>query len=724
MAKTTTEKISELMKRPEHIRNIGIAAHIDHGKTTLTDNLLAGAGMISDELAGKQLFTDFDSQEQERGITIFSANVSMVHHFDDGDYLINLIDTPGHVDFGGDVTRAMRAVDGAIILVDAVESVMPQTETVIRQALHERVKPVLFINKVDRLIRELKLSPEQMQERFIKIITQVNKLIQKYAEKEFADKWLVRVEDGSVAFGTAYRKWAISFPYMKKENISFKDIIDYCTQEKDDELAKRAPLHRIVLNMVIKHLPNASDSQKYRIPKIWHGDPGSDIGMDMLTMNPNGALSMIVTKVTPDPHAGLVATARVFSGTVKKGHEVRLVGQHKTARIQQVSVYKGPQRIQMDEIPAGNIIGIVGLPDAFSGETLCDAEREIQPFETIKHIFEPVVTKSVECNDPKNLPKLISFLKQVGREDPTITVNINEETGEYLVSGLGELHIDAKIERPLKEKGIEVTTSSPIVIYRETVRASSPEIEGKSSNKHNRFYITAEPLEQEIYQALVDDKVIQENVKKNLKEIVSQITQYGMSRDEAKNIYEIHNKNIFLDATKGIQYLNETIELVIDAFKRVMDQGPMAGEPCSSIKIKLVDAKLHEDAIHRGPAQVLPAVSDAIKEAIFKAKPTLLEPVQIIRVDTPEETMGEAMNIVQNRRGQVLDIKTELGASIIQAKIPVAEMFGFEAVLKSATGGKGFYSLIDVKFEKIPEDLKMQTITKIRQRKGMPELQA
>lgn len=721
MAKDKTGMIKDLMRKPENIRNIGIAAHIDHGKTTLTDSLVADAGMISEELAGKQLFTDFDEQEQERGITIYSANVSMVHEYDNDTYLINLIDTPGHVDFGGDVTRAMRAVDGAVIVACAVEGVMPQTETVIRQALHERVKPVLFINKVDRLIRELKLTPEQMQERFINIINQVNKLIQKYAEKEFAKQWLVGVDDGSVAFGSAYRKWAISLPYMKKNNITFKDIIDYCSDEKDDELSKKAPLHRIVLNMVIRHLPNAKESQKYRIPKIWHGDPESDVGKAMINLDADGPLSLIVIKVVPDPHAGIVATGRIFSGTLKRGQEVRLIGQQQTTRIQQVSVYKGPQRVQMEEITAGNIVGIVGLADAFSGETVCDGDREIEPFEAIKHMFEPVVTKSIEAKDPKDLPKMINFLKQRNREDPTIDIKINEETGEYLISGLGELHLDAKIERPLRERGIEIETSTPIVIYHETVREESPEIEGKSSNKHNKFYLYVEPLEKGVYDALVEGKISEENVKKNIKENIPKLVDAGMTRDEAKKVHEIHNKCVLVDGSKGVQYLNETMELVIDAFLRVVDQGPLAHEPCSAIKVVLTDAKLHEDAIHRGPSQVLPAVSDAIKESMFKAKPTLLEPIQIIRIDVPEELMGNAMNQVQTRRGQVLDIKSELGVSVIKAKMPVAEMFGFEATLKSATGGKGFYSLIDVIFERIPEDLKLPTIQRIRERKGMPK---
>ncbi len=713
------DRVKDLMRKPERIRNICIAAHIDHGKTTLSDSLLAGAGMLSEELAGRQLALDFDKQEQERGITIYSANVSMVHNYKGEDYLINLIDTPGHVDFGADVTRAMRAVDGAIVLCCAVEGVMPQTETVLRQALRERVKPILFINKVDRLIKELKLSPEKMQERFVEIITEVNELIQKYAEKEFADKWLVNVQNGTVSFGSAYKKWAISIPFMKETGITFKDIIELTNADKEDELSKKAPLHKVVLDMIIKHLPNPLEAQRYRIPKLWDGDLESEVGKDMLSCNPKGKLVAIVTKVIPDPHAGIVSTVRIFSGTIKPGQEVHLIGQHKNERVQQVSIYKGPARISMPEVVAGNICGIVGLSSAFSGETLCDPEHIIPPFESIKHIFEPVVTKSIEPKNVSDLQKVINFLKQVSREDPSLIVNINQETGEYLVSGLGELHIDAKIERPLKERGIEIVTSKPIVVYRETIEGVTPSpVEGKSPNKHNKFYIIVEPLEEEVYKAIIEGKIPEGKVR-NPKQLAEVFGEAGLDREEAKKILDVYRGNLLINATVGVIYLHETYDYLREAFRQAMDQGPLAREPCSKVKVKIVDAVLHEDAIHRGPAQVIPAVRQAIREAMLSSKPRILEPVQIIRIDVPEELMNNAISEVTNRRGQILSIESERGASIIKAKLPVAEMFGFEASLKSATGGKGFYSLIDVIFEKLPTTLQDKVISEIKKRKGI-----
>jgi len=257
--------VQKLMWIPERIRNIGIVAHVDHGKTTLTDSLVAASGIISFELAGEQLFTDFLEIEQQRGITIQTSAVSLAHNLDGEEYIINLLDTPGHVDFSGDVTRALRAIDGVIVVVDAVEGVMVQTETVLRQALRERARPVLFINKVDRLIDEIRLTPDEMQMRFIKIISKFNQLIKRFAPKDMADKWQVNVENGSVAFGSAKEKWALSIPQMKKKNITFKDIINAYKTGAQSELAKKSPIYEVILDMVVRHLPNPKQAQADRV---------------------------------------------------------------------------------------------------------------------------------------------------------------------------------------------------------------------------------------------------------------------------------------------------------------------------------------------------------------------------------------------------------------------------------------------------------------------------
>ncbi|UCD03261.1 MAG: elongation factor EF-2 [Candidatus Aenigmatarchaeota archaeon] len=716
-----TEVVKELMVKPEQIRNIGIVAHIDHGKTTLTDNLLAGAGMMSEELAGKQLAMDFVAQEQERGITIYSANVSMVHTVGGKDYLINLIDTPGHVDFGGDVTRAMRAVDGVIVVADAVEGCMPQTETVLRQALKERVRPLLFINKVDRMIKELKLTPQQMEERFKSIITEVNVLIQKYAEKEYGSKYTVNVMDGSVAFGSALRNWAISVPKMRETGISFKDIIDMTESGQEKGLAKKTPLHAVVLEMVIKHLPDPLQAQNYRVEKIWPGEHDSPIAQSMKKCDPNGHLAGIVTKIYPDPHAGYVATVRIMSGKIRSGQELSLIGSKKHEKIQQVSIYKGAQRITMDEVVAGNIVGIVGLKSAFSGETLAEADYAIPAFESIKHIFEPVVTKAVEPKQPKQLAKLIEFLRKTSREDPTMKVQINEDTGEYLVSGLGELHIDAKIERPLKDAEIDVSVSPPIVIYKESVKQHTGEpVEGKSPNRHNRFYMVAEPLEEKVLRAMTLGEIPSDiEIKKKDLELIDKLVDLGMERDEIKKIKLIHNRNIFIDNTHGVTAILEVMEMLKQSFVEAMNEGPLAREPCTGIKVKIVDAKLHEDAIHRGPAQVIPAVRRATRQAMIDGKAFILEPKQVIRIDVPSEQLSGAMKEVQNRRGQILEMNEERGATVIKAKLPVAEMFGFNSALKSGTGGQGFFWLIDVVYEPLIKELSQKVINHIRQRKGI-----
>jgi len=722
MAKMS-ERVLKISANPKNIRNIAICAHIDHGKTTFSDNLLAGAGMMSEHLAGEARVLDFHGDESERGITIDSAAVSMVHETKGDEFLINLIDTPGHVDFGGDVTRAMRAVDGAIVLSCASEGIMPQTITVLRQALKERVKPVLFINKVDRLIKELKLSPEAMQERFMSIITGVNKKIKEIAEEEYGEKWQTNVVEGSVAFGSAFHNWALSIPYMKEKGITFKDIIDAYNSGNDEDwkaLAKRAPLHEVVLDMVIDHLPTPIEAQKYRVPKIWRGDLESSFGKDLVSCNPEGKLAFVITKIVVDPQAGEISAGRIFSGMMKKGLEVYANIQKQKARVQQVFIYNGPKRDLVDSVPAGNIIGISGVK-AFPGETITEDPEE--PFEAISHIFDPVITKSIKPENPGDLPKMIDVLRQVSKEDPSVKIEINEDTGECLMSGMGELHLEIIENRIKDEKNLKVKTDPPIVTYRETVTGVSPQAEGKSPNKHNKLYFVVEPLDDQMYNAIRKNEVPEGRVKKKDSSFWGSLEKAGMESKITRKVRDIFEGNLFIDGTRGIVQIGEIMEMVLDMFEDVMKRGPLAKDPCTKVKVTLMDAKLHEDAIHRGPAQMYPAVRDGIRTAFMEAKPLLLEPMQILQIDTPTDYTGEISKLIQNKRGQLLDMDAQGVNTIVKAKMPVAELMGWSSDLRSATGGLGSSSIIDQEFEVLPHELQEKVRKQIIERKGLNSAQ-
>ncbi|MCA9478367.1 MAG: elongation factor EF-2, partial [Nanoarchaeota archaeon] len=596
------DKVMAVMNKPEFIRNIAICAHIDHGKTTLSDNLLAGAGMMSEELAGKAVALDFHADEAERGITIDSAAVSMVHSVKGQDHLINLIDTPGHVDFGGDVTRAMRAVDGAVVVCCAVEGIMPQTETVLRQALRERVKPILFINKTDRLIKELQLTPEAMMERFTKTITNVNRLIREIAEEEYGNKWQVNVQDGSVCFGSAFHNWALSIPFMQEKGVSFKQIIDAYNEggEGYKKLGKLAPLHECLLGSSVKHHPNPLQAAEYRIPKFWHGDLESPVGKSLTKGDPTGEVMFVVTKVVVDPQAGEICMGRLYSGTMKKGIGVHLHKANVDLRTQQIYIYNGAKKEIVDNVPAGNIIGVGGLKGAFPGETV-SMDKEVQPFENLSHIFDPVITKAIEAKKPSDLPKLVDVLIQVSKEDPSVNITLNQETGEHLMSGMGELHLEIIENRIRTEKGVEVTTSPPVVVYRETVTGRNAEAaEGKSPNKHNRLYFYIEPLEQEIQDKIKSGDIPSGRVKKKDLDFRQKFMDCGWDTKVAEKVKDVFEGNVFVDGTRGVIQINEIMEMCLDMFEDVMKAGGLAQEPCFGVKVTLDDVKLHEDAINRG----------------------------------------------------------------------------------------------------------------------------
>ena len=720
----TTEQILKLMKNIEQVRNIGTLAHVDHGKTTLSDSLLMAAGMISPKVAGKALALDYVPIEQMRQMTVKAANVSLYHEWNGKPYVINLVDTPGHVDFTGHVTRSLRVMDGAIVVVDAVEGVMTQTETVVRQGLEERVRPLLYINKIDRLIRELRLSPSEIQQRLMEIIRDFNGLIDMYAEPQFRNAWKVNPAKGQVAFGSALHKWGVTIPIAQREGLKFSDIIDAYNRgsEAVEELAKEFPLYAAILDMVVEHIPNPQEAQKYRIPKLWPGDLNSEIGKAMINCDPNGPLVICVSKIVIDPHAGLVATGRVFSGTVHNGDEVYLLMARSSGRVQQVGLYMGPYREVANEISAGNIVALLGLDRARAGETVVDIKfKDIMvPFERLKYISEPVVTIAIEPKRSSDLPKLVETLRKMAIEDPTLQVKINEETGEYLISGMGTLHLEIALwDLQRRTGGIPIETSPPIVVYRESIKGLAGPVEGKSPNKHNRVYISVEPLDEKTLELLSEGKVYEDQDWRTRAKILR--TEAGWSADEARGIWAIdEHLNILVDVTKGVQYLRDIKDTIIAGFRWAMEAGPLCQEPIRGIKVKLVDAMVHEDPAHRGPAQIMPATKDAIFAAFLMANPILLEPLLKIEAKVPQEFLSGLLRVLSSKRGRISSVEQHGMLMIVRGEIPVSETFDLADQIRSATQGRCFWSTEFSRWAPVPTQLAMEVIKQIRKRKGLP----
>jgi len=396
--------------------------------------------------------------------------------------------------------------------------------------------------------------------------------------------------------------------------------------------------------------------------------------------------------------------------------KLELVNSVKQNTVQQVGLYMGAERINVPSVTAGNIVAVTGLRDAYAGETVC--EERIEPFEAMKHFSEPVITKSIEARNTSDLPKLVEVLRQVAKEDPMIRIDINEETGEHLISGMGELHLEVIEDRIRKEKKLGVETSPPIIVYRESVTKTSPEVEGKSPNRHNRFYIIVEPLEDAVYNAMAEGELNEKDVKRS-KEFSKKLEALGMSKDEVKKVWSIYNKNLFLDCTKGVQYLNETKELLVQGFKEAMDKGALAQEKVTKVKVKLMDAKLHEDAVHRGPSQTLPAIRRPIYAAMLLAGPVILEPMQNVFITVPSEQLGAVTKDLQGRRGQISSMEQEDDNIVIGGKAPLADMFGFAGDIRSATQGKALWSTEYAGYERVPFDLQPKVMRKIRERKGL-----
>ena len=714
----STQDILRIIGNQEQIRNFGVIAHVDHGKTTMSDSLLAASGIISPSVAGQALALDSMKLEQNRQMTIRGANVTLFYESEGKEYVINMIDTPGHIDFTGRVTRALRAIDGVVVVSDSVEGIMTQTETVTRQALEERVRPVLYINKIDRLVKELRLDPPAMQKWLSNIIAEFNKLVDIYAEPELKEKWKVSIQGNSVAFGSAKDRWGFNFKMAQKKGISFKDVYDAYTSEAPDmvkSLAERSPLHEAVLGMVVQHHPPPHIAQRYRIPKIWPGNLESDIGKALLACDVQGPSIMMVTTINVDPQAGRVATGRLFSGTVKDGDEIHLVDAKRQGKVQSVNIYMGNTREVVSMLPAGNIPALLGLDYAVAGETISTI-KNIPAFESIKYVSEPVVTIAVEPKHPKDLPKLVEALRRLTVEDPNLIVKINEETGETLMSGMGVLHLEIATSL-LQEAGLNITTTQPLINYRETIRAKAGPIMSKSPNKHNKIFMRVEPLSSEIID-MIKNGQINENMDK--KEIAKSLREKGWSADEARSVAAIDvSGNMLLDETKGVQFIQESMDSIKSGFDDVIHSGPIAHESVRGVKFILHHFVPHEDPAHRGLAQLMPASRRSMLGSMLIADPVLLEPILGIEIKCPQEQIGTVSGILSGKRGKLLNVEQKGVISIILGEVPASETFDLSEVMRGGTAGKAMWSTYFKTWQSVPQSIFRNLITDIRKRKGL-----
>jgi elongation factor 2 len=718
------EEIVKLMNDPVHIRNTSIIAHVDHGKTTLSDSLLAEAGIISEQTAGQKLFLDSWELEQKRQMTVFASNISLAHTYKGEDYLINLIDTPGHIDFSGAVTRSLRAVDGALVVVDAVEGPMTQTETVLMQALRERVRPLLYINKVDRLIKEIKLTPQEIQNKFAKILARVNALIEKYAPPEHKKDWQVKVEDDRVAFGSALHKWGLNLTHMKAKGITFQNIIDAYAGEfeeiakKVDVLSKKAPLAEPILDMFCQHLPNPLEAQPFRQSQIWPGDPNSPVGTGMAKVDPNGPLLMCITTIEVDPQAGVIAIGRVFSGTVEKGKPLRLITARQSGQVQQVYMSMATDRVIIDKVPAGNIAAIGGVAGMRVGETVAEPDVETQPFEGLRYVSDPVVTVAIAPADVKDLPLFDKVIHKLTLEDPNLRFTMNKESGEYLLSGMGELHLEITAYR-MQENRLKVKTSKPIVIYRETIShdyKGSP-IMGKSPNKHSKLWVTLQKLSEEEIDAIRTGKIGEMQTRderaKNLR------TLFGWETDDARSVIAVEENNLLVNRIKGRQYVEEVLDHVKSGFREAVHSCVLAKEPAYGLRVNLEDITVHEDPVHRGPAQILPMTWRPIWACFLLSDPKLLEPILSFECKVPQAFVSSVLSLVQKRRGRVLDMPTEDDMMIVKAEMPVSESFGIADELRSSTQGRAFWATQFSRWAPVPENMLLDIISQIRKRRNL-----
>lgn len=832
MVKYTAEDIQKLMTtRPQNIRNLAVIAHVDHGKSTLTDSLLAGAGLIKYEDTGKRV-TDNLPDEKAQGITIKSTGVSMLFSLPadvdssstssgtspEEDYLINLIDSPGHVDFSSEVTAALRLTDGALVVVDCVEGVCVQTETVLRSALAEKIRPVLAVNKLDRAFTELQLTNEEIFTTLQQVIQSTQSVLATYSYGE-TDAFLeLDPVKGNVAFSAGFQGWAFTIPqfakfYSKKSKLSPKDlavklwgdhffnldtkkwstnpkdgvrgfchfilepirkIFNYCLNGDLDKLKgtiqnlslaitpaelerpgkellkitmqRWLPAHVALVDMMVSKLPSPLEAQKYRVETLYTGPQDDETATAIRNCDPNGPLVIYIAKMVPTSESGrFYAYGRVFSGTVSNT-KVRIIGATYTPEnkedeitgvsVQRVYIMTGKKADSVDAVPCGNVVALSGVDKHIIKSATITSSENSYPIKDMKHSVAPVVRCAVQVKKPADLPKLVEAMKRLCKIDTLVECSTIEETGEHVIAGAGELHLSICI-RDLKKlcgENVELKVSDPLISFRETVGAVGEVRMAQSPNKHNKLFVRAEPLGDELTNALDAKKISLFYKDCGTPEAVASrrtlVDNYEWDLSDAKKIWVFNlltaGPNVVVDQSQGVQYMNELKDSFSTGFVWAARQGALCEEPLRGVRFNILDAKLHADAIHRGPGQIIPSTRKVLQAAQLTASPRLLEPIFHVEVQCPVDCMGAVFSALNRRRGVVFDSQVRAPLMTIKAHVPVLESFGLVEFLRANTSGQAFaqcvfshWSLLPGSMEDDDSSLFKQTVTAVRTRKGL-----
>uniref|UniRef100_A0A8B9K750 Eukaryotic translation elongation factor 2 n=1 Tax=Astyanax mexicanus TaxID=7994 RepID=A0A8B9K750_ASTMX len=782
------DQIRAIMDKKSNIRNMSVIAHVDHGKSTLTDSLVSKAGIIASSRAGETRFTDTRKDEQERCITIKSTAISLYYELTDNDvafikqckdgsgFLINLIDSPGHVDFSSEVTAALRVTDGALVVVDCVSGVCVQTETVLRQAIGERIKPVLMMNKMDRALLELQLEPEELYQTFQRIVENVNVIISTYGEDENGPMGNIMIDPvvGTVGFGSGLHGWAFTlkqFAEMYVMKFAAKgDVFDAIMNFKKDETAKLIekldikldaedkekegkpllkavmrrwlPAGEALLQMITIHLPSPVTAQRYRCELLYEGPGDDEAAMGIKNCDPKAPLMMYISKMVPTTDKGrFYAFGRVFSGSVSTGLKVRIMGPNYTPGkkedlylkpIQRTILMMGRYVEPIEDVPCGNIVGLVGVDQFLVKTGTITTFEQAHNMRVMKFSVSPVVRVAVEAKNPADLPKLVEGLKRLAKSDPMVQCII-EESGEHIIAGAGELHLEICLKDLEEDHAcIPIKKSDPVVSYRETVSDESKIMcLSKSPNKHNRLFMKARPMAEGLPEDIdKGDVTARQEMKARARYLAE---KYEWEVTEARKIWcfgpDGNGPNVLVDVTKGVQYLNEIKDSVVAGFQWATKEGVLCEENMRGCRFDIHDVTLHADAIHRGGGQIIPTARRVLYACQLTAEPRLLEPVYLVEIQCPEAVVGGIYGVLNRKRGLVFEESQVAGTPmfVVKAYLPVNESFGFTADLRSNTSGQAFPQCVFDHWQILPGDpmepnsKPSQIVADARKRKGLKE---